>query len=1045
MGARKSPVEVARQEFGITPEEPYYWVRLLQPVHNETLAEELDTDAVLYSPVEFPGLLYQPLFGDEMYVFVNRGAFLVDLTSATAEEAEDNIDDLLTTLVAMGILDGTGHEEIEAASPEQLSNDSVATAGEVNGIDLSAAFHNAKQSMVHRPLFEPRERLVVPDSGLTLLFDDLADGERIRYEYADDRGFLELTAALDGATFAGIDTDEHIGFVFTRDGLRYQFETSESRFCSVSNSGAMILGTSFTDATVVVYDETGAQLFETDVASIDGVTISPDGRQFGYAGHLAELNQEVVVLCERLDDGTVSQTTVTDYASVEYDPERGGFQVAEQSKDIFTALLASDGTVIEEYDHETSRGNVNELLTRLAKQPTEDDDILADIRVAVQEEPELFAPHAPSFVKRLADNELPQGPTTDIPRLFKTLAKETPSAFEPTLYQLFGLLERPDVGYQSESVVAVLQQLLENGVAQERIVERLHRLVATGDEDRQRRALQALQGLPVADLLGYEATFDQLLDLLDREMPPKMMLPVTAVFSIHERQEGSAAIAESIVAADKTDVLVTLLRYGHNRRGDIIGSGLTATVSASLDDSEMSSEEPAERNADLGGRELYYLNQRVSTLLSTVASKSPDALVPHLGRLLLDVNTEGESMEVVRKNAAGIVETLVEQGPDGLEVAAERNADVIVEMLNHDEARVGTLGVQLATLADTERIHQEIQQIAETPSHQLWNDATDALDEVGSDADSDRDALDGAGGDSESIPEPLTRVGQFPVNPTVALSLPRPEDIERYREDANKERSDIERRGEEAQRIHRSYIAALENGAVSPRLSVLAEIVFATTPDENVTAAFPTGPRIRARREELEVSRSELAEQAGCPDNRLRAIETNQADPQAHELERIVGALEGRGVEGAYPARDTVREAWIEYGTALAEALERFPKSGEMVHSQDVEGNPTLSEADIGFNGPGSVDLDVGIPEVPHWSVFDGWDELLAALDIDTEYRASGSPLRSTLIEELREIDKVIDGRPTTSDIDEHSEYSYHYYKKEFGGIRDAFDAADIS
>jgi transcriptional regulator with XRE-family HTH domain len=228
-------------------------------------------------------------------------------------------------------------------------------------------------------------------------------------------------------------------------------------------------------------------------------------------------------------------------------------------------------------------------------------------------------------------------------------------------------------------------------------------------------------------------------------------------------------------------------------------------------------------------------------------------------------------------------------------------------------------------------------------------------------------------------------------------------------------------------------------------LSVLAEIVFATTPDENVTAAFPTGPRIRARREELEVSRSELAEQAGCPDNRLRAIETSQADPQAHELERIVGALEGRGVEGAYPARDTVREAWIEYGTALAEALERFPKSGEMVHSQDVEGNPTLSEADIGFNGPGSVDLDVGIPEVPHWSVFDGWDELLAALDVDTEYRASGSPLRSTLIEELREIDKVIDGRPTTSDIDEHSEYSYHYYKKEFGGIRDAFDAADIS
>jgi predicted transcriptional regulator len=889
MGARKSPVKVARQEFGITPEEPYYWVRLLQPVHNETLAEYLDTEEVRYSPAEFPGLLYQPLFGDETFVFVNRGSFLVDLTSATAEEAKNSIDDLLKTLVERGVLDKTGHTEIEAASAEQVSTDSVATAGEVDGIDLTAAFQNAKQSIVRRPLFNPRDRLVVPDSGLVLLFNDLAGGERIRYEYADDRGFLELTAAPDGATFAGIDTDDRIGFVFTPDRLRYQFETPDSRFCSVSNSGAMILGTSFTDATVVVYDETGTQRFETDVASIDGVTISPDGRQFGYAGHVVELNQEVVVLCDRLDDGTVEQTTVTDYASVEYDPERGGFRVAEQSKDVFTALLAPDGTVIEEYDYETSRGNVNELLTRLEKQSTEDDDIVADISVAVQEEPALFASHVPSFVKRLVDNEFPQRQTTNVPRLFRTLAEETPSAFEPTLDQLFALLERPDMGYQSESAIAVLQPLLGNGMAQERIVERLHRLVATDDEDRQRRALQALQGIPAGDLVGYEGILDQLLELLDREMPPKIMLPVTAVLSVHQRREGSQAITDSIVAAQKIDVLVALLQYWHNRREDVIEPGLTFTI----DGSEMGSEEPVERNVALGGAEVYHLNQRVATLLSTVASRRPDALVPHFGHLLLDVKTEGESMEVFRKNAVDIVETLVKQDLDGLEVAAERNADLIVDLLNHDETRVGTLGVRLAALAGTERTQQEIQQIAETPSHQLWNDATDVLDQIGSDTDSDRGPPDGSSGDSDTVLEPLTRVAQLPVNPKVVLSVPRPEDIERYREDANKERSDIERRGEEAQRIHRSYIAALENGAVSPRLSVLADVVFATTPDENVTVAFPTGPRIRARREGLDVPRSELAEQAGCSDNRLQAIETNQTNPQAHELERIVAHSKG--------------------------------------------------------------------------------------------------------------------------------------------------------
>ncbi|SEW34617.1 homing endonuclease associated repeat-containing protein [Halobacterium jilantaiense] len=1042
MGARKSAVEVAGQEFGITPEEPYYWVQLLQPVHNETLAEDLDTEAVRYSPTEFPGLLYQPLFGDETFVFVNQGAFLINLTNATAEEAEDSINELLPTLVAGGVLEGEDHTEVKAISHEQLSADGVATTDEGDEIELTVSIPNVMQSLVGRPLFDPRDRLVVPDSELTLRFDKLADGEQIRYEYADDRGSLELTTAPDGATFFGMDTDEQIGFVFTRDRLRYQFETPGSYYCSVSNSGAVIIGTGVTDASVIVYDETGRRVFKTGMASIEEVTISPDGRQFGYAGHVGEQYQEVVVLCECLDDGTVAQTTLTDYGSVKYDPKGEGFLVAEQPSGVFSALLAPDGSVIEEYDRETSRGDVEELLTRLKEQSSGDDDIVGEIKAAVQEEPTPFAPHVPLFVDRLADNEFSRGPTTDIPRLFKTLAEEAPSAFKPTLDQVFHLLEYPD-GHQSESAVAVLQQLLKNDVAQERIVKRLHRVVAGDDTDSQIRALQALQGLPPVDLVEYQATLDQLLELLAQDMPPKMMLPVTEVLSVHEHQEGSAAIVESIVAADKNDVLVALLQHGHNRRGEIIGSGLMATISASLDDSEKGSEEPVDRNVALGGRELYHLNQSVATLLSTVASKRPDTLVPHLGRLLLDVNTEGESMKVVRKNAVDIVETLVEQDPDRLGVRAERNADVIIDLLNHDKVRVGTLGVQLAALAGTERTEQEIQKIAETPSHHLWNDATDALDQIGSGFDSDCDAPDSSGGDSDTVLEPLTRVAQFPVDPTVALSVPSPEDIKRYREDANKERSDIERRGEDAPRIHRSYIAALENGAVSPRLSVLADVVFATIPEENATAAFPTGPRILARREELDVPRSRLAEQAGCSTNRLRAFETNQADPQAHELERIVDALEGRDVQGAYPVRDTVREDWIEYGTTLAEALGRFPKSSEMV--QDVDGNPSVSEADIGFNGPVSVDLDVEIPEVPHWSVFDGWDELLAVLDVSTEHRASGSPLRSTLIEELREIDDVIDGRPKTGDIDEHSEFSYYYYKKEFGGIRDAFDAAGIT
>lgn len=637
----------------------------------------------------------------------------------------------------------------------------------------------------------------------------------------------------------------------------------------------------------------------------------------------------------------------------------------------------------EEYDPNTSRDNVNQLLTQLSKQPIEDDDIVADIRVAAQEKPALFVPHVSLFVELLADDKFPQKTITDVTYLFETLAKEMPSAFKTTLNQLFELLESPNSEYQIKSAIVILQQLLKNDVAQGDIVEQLHCLLATGDEDCQRRATQALHGLPATDLVGYEATFDQLLKLLNREMSPEMMLPIMTVFSIHSRQDGSAAIADRIVSADKTDVLVALLRYGNDQRGSNYES-MMFTISISPNSAEITSEEQSEQTVALCGYELRTLNRMVTTPLSIIASQHPDALLPHFSCLLLDMNTQGNSMEVVRKNATDIVETLVKQNPDGLKIMAEQNADIIVELLNHDDAQVGTLGVQLATLADTKHTRREIQQIAETPSHQLWSDATDALDQFGSDAGYSHDNPGVSSGDSDSVLEQLARVAQFPIDQTVELSLPRPEDIERYREDANKERSDIERRGEEAQRIHRSYIAAVENRAVSPQLSVLADIVFAMPTDENIATTFPTGPRIRARREELDTPRSELVEKAECSDNRLQAIETNQVDPQAHELERIVNALEGRDVERMYPVRDTVREAWIEYGTALAESLGRFPKSSEVVHSQNAEDNPNLSESDIGFNGSESVHLDVEIPEIPHWSVFDGWSELLSALRTDT-------------------------------------------------------------
>ena len=84
-------------------------------------------------------------------------------------------------------------------------------------------------------------------------------------------------------------------------------------------------------------------------------------------------------------------------------------------------------------------------------------------------------------------------------------------------------------------------------------------------------------------------------------------------------------------------------------------------------------------------------------------------------------------------------------------------------------------------------------------------------------------------------------------------------------------------------------------------------------------------------------------------------------------------------------------------------------------------------------------------PPAPFYTAFDGWNDLLESLPIENTYITSNAPLRKNLITDLQRVSNDINAVPRVKDIKEHGEYSYNYYKKEFGGIQNALETAGIT
>jgi len=165
----------------------------------------------------------------------------------------------------------------------------------------------------------------------------------------------------------------------------------------------------------------------------------------------------------------------------------------------------------------------------------------------------------------------------------------------------------------------------------------------------------------------------------------------------------------------------------------------------------------------------------------------------------------------------------------------------------------------------------------------------------------------------------------------------------------------------------------------------------------------------------------------------IEALHRIHLDESHEHWQRATNALEEIAPEKIDPHIEPSNEqqAWIDFVTELAK------EQGQLPRAKDVIGEATGTGKDR-WKHPDA-------PNSEYWEVFeDSWDGVLASLDLETEYRSSGAPLRERLIQGLQATAEAIDGVPTGADFERETGYTTYNLKKEFGGIKAARRAAGV-
>jgi transcriptional regulator with XRE-family HTH domain len=668
---------------------------------------------------------------------------------------------------------------------------------------------------------------------------------------------------------------------------------------------------------------------------------------------------------------------------------------------------------LEDSAQETGNVPASELVDELLADVEEDVAwSVFDFNLAARKRPEAFVSHVPTLVNALVDDSIELHPKAG--RGLRALADRRPDPFARHTDQLIGALYR-ETGPADQIAAEMLSELVQEKVIEDEVREESKQLLCEDSHRLQKRGGR-IAGILANKFPGDEGIVDLLTDRLNRYQPVDLCAVIGQ--ALRSVRHMDVEVADALVSKEKVGVLVDYSRWDtESRPMEVSDPHVSFEGSqAALDSRIAPIDELLERDPVDG------INTTSGDLLDLVAERHPELLLLHLEALILNMGEEGDSMRYVRDKGRTVLSTLLEERPDELASAIDESAVVLREMLDHDDMASRQCAVRLLARGSSPTARQALDEIAAEPDHTLWTHLQSVSKEPGVEWE--------FGADREET-------GRLSMLSDTASSLhvPSPTELARARAQQESRERDIAQQTS----VHWKYIRKLEAGNVNPPLAKLAEIwaTVADTPD--AFESFPTGGRVRNLRESDGRSVNALATESGVDESRLRQFEAEDGDLTCHEVESVLQSMSIESTAPTYPDRPSIHGTWVAFLEALTEALEEVPERSVARDFDETEGDEYRTDRD--------ATAEFGIPEelVPTEEfglAFNRYNDLLDALDIETEYRVGGAPLRRDLISALREADDAVEGVATGADFQRETEYTTYNLSKEFGGIRAAREAA---
>jgi hypothetical protein len=960
----------------------------------------------------FEGLVLSPPTSRHCFGFVENAGIVVVFTAETADDAhtawvsmEEYLTDRSLPSTSEGLVGefqpiSTFRETDQRASIAASICDRSKEGLDIRSILRDIAYESifSGKSRLYDSEWQPSMSVPVPEGHREWNHGDRTDG-RVRVHRSNS-----------GTTFLVESNLTERALVFTPEEVLYELELQGYIGSpTLTDEGALALCLSTRDDSELrCFDASGVERRRMRSLRNPQMAFGDGGRHLCYKRARFEL-----AVCD-LEAGTEDTLEFDDeVVRIDTGAARDGFEVGIAGP-VISHHVDIDGRVRREFERETPYGPVDDIVRSVITDTADIAEPEVAFDVASTHAPDEFRPHVRRLVEGLTQA---RGEMTAFPEQgFRNLAEAIPGTVAQHTEDLLQTI--PEGEYNAGDIAtSILCELVAADHDRARIRRAAKRFLTEGSYETQGGAADLAESL-LQGGAGDRELIELLSGCLEGNRP--LDLSIDLCRAIGQAGGLEAEAAAILVSRGKVGLITEFSHIGSEDRMTELAEPIIESYGHDPRDST-----PTVREARTPDRSRSWpLHRHASEVLQIITEHQPASILPHLDQLILDLIEDGEASQSISRNGREVLEILISEHPEGLTTAVDDQVDLLQEALERPDIDSREVALKLLAQGSVQSGWDMIREIAATPDHPLWEQVQALADDPTS-AVSER--LDvGTGGRLAALSDSAT-----------SLHLPTPAEIGAARTDQEGKRNDQLRRIS----ISHSYMDRLEEGAVNPPLSRLADIWAVAVDQEEGFDSFPTGPRCRAVREAHGRSLEAVAAESDVDRSRLESFESEAGGLTCHEVGCVIDALPMESRAPAYPDRPTTRALWIAYVEALAEALGELPTAKVARRYDDAERH--------GEHPDGDATAELGIPGglVPAGGfrvAFDSWNDVLESLDIETGYRTSGTPLRGVLIQALKDTADAVDGVPSGAAFARHTEYTTYNLRKEFGGIGAAREAAGV-